>query len=135
GLIIDLRNNGGGSLEEAISLTGLFIHAGPVVQVRGMQNRVEVLADQDPSVLYDGPLTVTVNRLSASASEIFAGAIQDYGRGLVGGSPTFGKGHVQSLPPVRSRQAKITQAKFFRISRGSTPQPGGNPEIPFPSVF
>src|SRR5690606_31793226 len=97
-----------GSLEEAISLTGLFIHAGPVVQVRGMQNRVEVLADQDPSVLYDGPLTVMVNRLSASASEIFAGAIQDYGRGLVVGSQTFGKGTVQSLRPLRSGQLKIT---------------------------
>ena len=135
GLIIDLRNNGGGSLEEAISLTGLFIHAGPVVQVRGMQNRVEVLADQDPSVLYDGPLTVMVNRLSASASEIFAGAIQDYGRGLVVGSQTFGKGTVQSLRPLRSGQLKITQAKFYRISGDSTQHQGVIPDILFPSLF
>ncbi len=135
GLIIDLRNNGGGSLEEAISLTGLFIPTGPVVQVRSMQNRVEVLADQDPSVLYDGPLTVMVNRLSASASEIFAGAIQDYGRGLVVGGQTFGKGTVQSLRPLRSGQLKITQAKFYRISGDSTQNQGVIPDILYPSLF
>ncbi|MCD8521213.1 MAG: carboxy terminal-processing peptidase [Saccharospirillaceae bacterium] len=135
GLIIDLRNNGGGSLEEAISLTGLFIPQGPVVQVRSTHGRVEVLPDQDPSVLYDGPITVMVNRLSASASEIFAGAIQDYGRGLIVGGQTFGKGTVQSLRPLRSGQLKITQAKFYRVSGDSTQNQGVIPDILFPSLF
>ncbi|UXD87903.1 carboxy terminal-processing peptidase [Thalassolituus hydrocarboniclasticus] len=135
GLIIDLRNNGGGSLEEAITLTGLFIPQGPVVQVRSTHGRVEVLPDQDPSVLYDGPLTVLVNRLSASASEIFAGAIQDYGRGLIVGGQTFGKGTVQSLRPLRSGQLKITQAKFYRVSGDSTQHQGVIPDILFPSLF
>lgn len=135
GLIIDLRNNGGGSLEEAISLTGLFIPTGPVVQVRSIRGRVEVLQDQDPGVLYDGPLTVLVNRLSASASEIFAGAIQDYGRGLVVGGQTFGKGTVQSLRPLHHGQLKITQAKFYRVSGDSTQHQGVIPDILFPSLF
>ncbi|MDK2777486.1 MAG: carboxy terminal-processing peptidase [Pseudomonadota bacterium] len=135
GLIIDLRNNGGGSLEEAISLTGLFIPQGPVVQVRSTHGRVEVLPDQDPSVLYDGPLTVLVNRLSASASEIFAGAIQDYGRGLIVGGQTFGKGTVQSLRPLRHGQLKITQAKFYRVSGDSTQNQGVIPDLLFPSLF
>ncbi len=135
GLIIDLRNNGGGSLEEAITLTGLFIPQGPVVQVRSTHGRVEVLPDQDPSVLYDGPITVLVNRLSASASEIFAGAIQDYGRGLIVGGQTFGKGTVQSLRPLRSGQLKITQAKFYRVSGDSTQHQGVIPDILFPSLF
>ncbi|WP_430462707.1 carboxy terminal-processing peptidase [Thalassolituus sp. LLYu03] len=135
GLIIDLRNNGGGSLEEAISLTGLFIPQGPVVQVRSTHGRVEVLPDQDPSVLYDGPMTVLVNRLSASASEIFAGAIQDYGRGLIVGGQTFGKGTVQSLRPLNSGQLKITQAKFYRVSGDSTQHQGVIPDILYPSLF
>jgi len=135
GLVIDLRNNGGGSLEEAINLTGLFIPMGPVVQVRSINGRVEVLSDLNPSVLYDGPLTVMVNRLSASASEIFAGAIQDYGRGIIIGSQTFGKGTVQSLRPLRSGQLKITQAKFYRISGDSTQHKGVLPDIQFPSIF
>lgn len=135
GLIIDLRNNGGGSLEEAISLTGLFIPSGPVVQVRSTNGRVDVLADTDPEVLYNGPLTVVVNRLSASASEIFAGAIQDYGRGLIVGSQTFGKGTVQSLRPLRSGQLKITQAKFYRVSGDSTQHKGVIPDIVYPSLF
>src|SRR5690554_2921358 len=135
GLVIDLRNNGGGSLEEAINLTGLFIPMGPVVQVRSINGRVEVLSDLNPSVLYDGPLTVMVNRLSASASEIFAGAIQDYGRGIIIGSQTFGKGTVQSLRPLRSGQLKITQAKFYRISGDSTQHQGVIPDILFPSLF
>lgn len=135
GLVIDLRNNGGGSLEEAINLTGLFIPQGPVVQVRSTQGRVEVLPDQDPSVLYDGPLTVLVNRLSASASEIFAGAIQDYGRGLIVGGQTFGKGTVQSLRPLRHGQLKITQAKFYRVSGDSTQNQGVIPDVLFPSLF
>lgn len=135
GLIIDLRNNGGGSLEEAISLTGLFIPSGPVVQVRSVNGRVEVLRDKDPTVLYDGPVTVLVNRLSASASEIFAGAIQDYGRGLIVGGQTFGKGTVQSLRRLNRGQLKITQAKFYRVSGDSTQHQGVIPDILFPSLF
>jgi carboxyl-terminal processing protease len=135
GLIIDLRNNGGGSLEEAISLTGLFIPQGPVVQVRSSRGSVEVLPDEDPTVWYDGPMAVLVNRLSASASEIFAGAIQDYGRGLIVGGQTFGKGTVQSLRPLRHGQLKITQAKFYRVSGESTQHQGVIPDILFPSLF
>merc|ERR1711879_113382 len=135
GLIIDLRNNGGGSLEEAISLTGLFIPEGPVVQVRSTRGTVEVIDDDDPSVLFNGPLVVLVNRLSASASEIFAGAIQDYGRGIVVGGQTFGKGTVQSLRPLRRGQLKITQAKFYRVSGDSTQHQGVIPDILFPSLF
>lgn len=135
GLVIDLRNNGGGSLEEAIHLTGLFIPTGPVVQVRSIRGHVEVLKDKDPSVLYDGPVTVLVNRLSASASEIFAGAIQDYGRGLVVGGQTFGKGTVQSLRRLNHGQLKITQAKFYRVSGDSTQHQGVIPDILFPSLF
>lgn len=135
GLIIDLRNNGGGSLEEAVNLTGLFIGSGPVVQVRNANGKVEVLNAHFPSPAYTGPVTVLVNRLSASASEIFAGAIQDYGRGLVVGSQTFGKGTVQSLRPLRSGQLKITQAKFYRISGDSTQNKGVIPDIEYPSLF
>jgi len=96
GVIIDLRQNGGGSLPEAINLTGLFIKSGPVVQVRDTRNRVEAEEDEDPTISYSGPLAVLVDRFSASASEIFSGAIQDYGRGLIIGSQTYGKGSVQS---------------------------------------
>jgi len=135
GLVIDLRSNGGGSLEEAINLTGLFIPTGPVVQVRGARGNVDVLRDRDPEVLYAGPMTVLVNRLSASASEIFAGAIQDYGRGLVIGGQTFGKGTVQSLRPLTEGQLKITQAKFYRVSGESTQHQGVIPDIMFPSLF
>ena len=135
GLIIDLRSNGGGSLEEAINLTGLFIPTGPVVQVRGARGDVDVLRDRDPEVLYAGPMTVLVNRLSASASEIFAGAVQDYGRGLVIGGQTFGKGTVQSLRPLTEGQLKITQAKFYRVSGDSTQNQGVIPDIMFPSLF
>ena len=135
GLIIDLRNNGGGSLEEAISLTGLFIPVGPVVQVRGPRGHISIERDRDPEVLYGGPLTVLTNRLSASASEIFAGAIQDYGRGLVVGGQTFGKGTVQSLRPLSEGQLKITQAKFYRVSGDSTQNQGVIPDILFPSLF
>ncbi len=135
GLIIDLRSNGGGSLEEAINLTGLFIPTGPVVQVRGARGDVDVLRDRDPEVLYAGPMTVLVNRLSASAAEIFAGAIQDYGRGLVIGGQTFGKGTVQSLRPLTEGQLKITQAKFYRVSGDSTQNQGVIPDIMFPSLF
>ncbi|MEK9766834.1 MAG: carboxy terminal-processing peptidase, partial [Thalassolituus sp.] len=135
GLVIDLRSNGGGSLEEAINRTGLFIPTGPVVQVRGARGNVEVLRDRDPDVLYSGAVTVLVNRLSASASEIFAGAIQDYGRGLVIGGQTFGKGTVQSLRALTEGQLKITQAKFYRVSGDSTQHKGVIPDIVFPSLF
>lgn len=135
GILLDLRNNGGGSLDEVQSLVGLFIRTGPVVQVRWANNRVEVNGDYDPSVLYDGPLAVVVNRISASASEIFAGAIQDYGRGLVIGEQTFGKGTVQTVRPLNHGQIKVTQAKFYRISGGSTQLQGVIPDIFFPSLF
>lgn len=135
GLIIDLRNNGGGSLDEAVSAVGLFIKEGPVVQVRGSRGHIDIMSDSDPEVFYDGPITVLVNRLSASASEIFAGAIQDYGRGLVVGGQTFGKGTVQSLRSLGHGQLKITQAKFYRVSGDSTQHQGVIPDILFPSLF
>src|SRR5690606_15564242 len=97
GLVLDLRNNGGGSLAEAIDLTGLFIRNGPVVQVKNSANKVEIGADDDPTIAYSGPLVVLTNRFSASASEIFAGAIQDYRRGVVVGESTYGKGTVQTV--------------------------------------
>ncbi len=112
GLVIDLRNNGGGALQEANSLVGLFIERGATVQVRNAEGRIDILGDPDKSVAYDGPLAVLVNRLSASASEIFAGAIQDYQRGVVIGSQTFGKGTVQSVTPLEHGQLKLTRAKF-----------------------
>lgn len=133
GLVIDLRNNGGGALHEANDLVGLFIDSGPTVQIRNANNEVQVLQDQDPSVAYDGPLVVLVNRMSASASEIFAGAIQDYGRGLVVGSQTFGKGTVQAVRSLNHGQLKITQSKFYRVSGGSTQHKGVVPDISIPS--
>ncbi|MFG1488420.1 S41 family peptidase, partial [Oceanospirillum sp. HFRX-1_2] len=120
GLVIDLRNNGGGALQEANSLVGLFIERGATVQVRNAEGRIDILGDPDQNVAYDGPLAVLVNRLSASASEIFAGAIQDYKRGIVIGSQTFGKGTVQSVTPLEHGQLKLTRAKFYRISGEST---------------
>ena len=133
GLVIDLRNNGGGALHEANDLVGLFIDKGPTVQIRNANNDVQVLTDEDPSVAYDGPLVVLTNRMSASASEIFAGAIQDYGRGLVVGSQTFGKGTVQAVRPLNHGQLKITQSKFYRVSGGSTQHKGVVPDIEIPS--
>jgi carboxyl-terminal processing protease len=133
GVVMDLRNNGGGALHEANDLVGLFIEEGPTVQIRNSNNDVQVLSDQDPSVAYDGPLVVLVNRMSASASEIFAGAIQDYGRGLVVGSQTFGKGTVQAVRPLNHGQLKITQSKFYRVSGGSTQHKGVIPDIEIPS--
>lgn len=135
GLIVDLRNNGGGSLSEANSLVGLFIGTGPTVQVKDAAGRVEVLGDPDPSVSYAGPMAVLVNRLSASAAEIFAGAIQDYGRGLVIGSTSFGKGTVQSLRDLEYGQLKLTEAKFYRISGASTQHRGVLADINFPNAF
>lgn len=133
GLVIDLRNNGGGALHEANDLVGLFIDKGPTVQIRNSNNTVQVLNDEDPSVAYDGPLVVLTNRMSASASEIFAGAIQDYGRGLVVGSQTFGKGTVQAVRPLNHGQLKITQSKFYRVSGGSTQHKGVIPDIEIPT--
>jgi carboxyl-terminal processing protease len=133
GVVMDLRNNGGGALHEANDLVGLFIDEGPTVQIRNANNDVQVLEDEDPSVVYDGPLVVLVNRMSASASEIFAGAIQDYGRGLVVGSQTFGKGTVQAVRPLNHGQLKITQSKFYRVSGGSTQHKGVIPDIEIPS--
>lgn len=135
GIIIDLRNNGGGALSEANALVGLFIKTGETVQVRSARGQVNVLKDSDPEIVYSGPLAVMVNRLSASASEIFAGAIQDYQRGLVIGGQTFGKGTVQTLVPLKEGQLKITQAKFYRISGESTQHQGVIPDISFPSII
>jgi carboxyl-terminal processing protease len=135
GIVIDLRDNGGGSLQEAKLLTGLFIDRGPTVQIRSKSNRVDILDDRDISIVYDGPLAVLVNRLSASASEIFAGAIQDYERGIIIGSQTFGKGTVQSLLPLNRGQLKLTQAKFYRISGESTQEKGIIPDIEYPSSY
>lgn len=133
GLVVDLRNNGGGALHEANDLVGLFIDQGPTVQIRSSDNQVQVLSDQDPSVAWEGPMVVLVNRMSASASEIFAGAIQDYGRGLVVGSQTFGKGTVQAVRSLNHGQLKITQSKFYRVSGGSTQHRGVIPDIEIPS--
>ncbi len=142
GIIVDLRNNGGGSLLEATTLTGLFIDTGPVVQVRNSSGRISLEEDTDPGMAWEGPLAVMVNRYSASASEIFAAAIQDYGRGVVIGEPTFGKGTVQSLldlddyaPADKDSmgQLKITMAQFFRVNGGSTQNLGVEPDIRFPS--
>lgn len=142
GVVLDLRNNGGGSLTEAIELTGLFIDRGPVVQVRESGGRVSVEGDSDSGIAWEGPLAVLINRGSASASEIFAGAIQDYGRGLVIGETTFGKGTVQNLVDLdrwpaneepRFGQVKLTIAQFFRVSGGSTQNKGVVPDISFPA--
>ena len=135
GLVVDLRNNGGGSLQEADRLTGLFIRSGPTVQVKPARRQPNIYEDVDEGVVWDGPLAVMVNRLSASASEIFAGAIQDYGRGLVIGSRTFGKGTVQTLVPLNRGQLKITAAKFYRVSGRSTQHQGVLPDIEFPEIY
>ncbi|WP_067214633.1 carboxy terminal-processing peptidase [Marinomonas gallaica] len=134
-LILDLRNNGGGSLQEANSLTGLFIPAGPVVQIRDASGRVSILGDQDREVTYSGPMVVLVNRMSASASEIVAGALKDYGRAIIVGHQTFGKGTVQVLQEMDKGQLKITQAKFYRVSGESTQHKGVMPDINFPSLL
>lgn len=134
GIMLDLRNNGGGALQEANSLIGLFIDRGPTVQVRDAQSRIQLYGDSDAGTLYDGPLAVLVNRLSASASEIFAGAIQDYGRGLILGSGTFGKGTVQTLDELSHGELKLTRAKFYRISGESTQNRGVTPDITFPGL-
>lgn len=144
GIIVDLRGNGGGSLSEATLLTGLFIDKGPVVQIRDGANRIQVNSDRDGISFFDGPLTVMVDRYSASASEIFSAAIQDYGRGVIIGEHTFGKGTVQQHrglgrvydlyeKPLGSIQYTI--AKFYRINGGSTQHRGVLPDIAFPTAI
>ena len=135
GLVIDLRDNGGGSLQEANQLTGLFIEYGPTVQIRSSESRVWRDGKRRKSNYYDGALAVMINRLSASASEIFAGAIHDYGRGIIVGEQSFGKGTVQSLVALQEGQLKITESKFYRISGESTQHRGVLPDILFPSLF
>ena len=135
GLVIDLRDNGGGSLQEANQLTGLFIEYGPTVQIRSAESRVWRDGKRRKSRYYEGPLAVMINRLSASASEIFAGAIQDYGRGIIVGEQSFGKGTVQSLVALQEGQLKVTESKFYRISGESTQHRGVIPDIKYPSLF
>jgi carboxyl-terminal processing protease len=140
-VLIDLRNNGGGSLIEAVELTGLFIDKGPVVQQRSAEGRIEVENDTDAGLAWSGPMGVLINRGSASASEIFAAAIQDYGRGVIIGEPSFGKGTVQTLisldrfsqsDKVKYGELKMTIAQFFRINGGTTQLKGVTPDIKLP---
>ncbi len=149
GLILDLRNNGGGSLVDAVDITGLFIKSGPVVQVRNSYGTTRILNDEDPDILYDGPLLVLVNQFSASASEILAAALQDYGRAvIVGGKHTHGKGTVQTILDMNENipllhlkkyddlgALKVTIQKFYRINGGSTQYKGVEPDIILPSLF
>jgi carboxyl-terminal processing protease len=144
GLVLDLRGNGGGHLSEATALTGLFISNGPVVQLRNTTGKIEILEDPIPSQVYNGPLVVLVDRFSASASEIFAAAIQDYNRGLVIGQQTFGKGTVQNLYVLdqyapRTQyddmgQLTLTIGKYYRVTGGSTQNRGVIPDIELPSL-
>src|SRR5690606_27227112 len=143
GIVLDLRNNGGGSLAEAIDLTGLFIKNGPVVQVKNSVNHVEVGTDDDPAIVYNGPLVVLTNRFSASASEIFAGAIQDYHRGVVVGESTHGKGTVQTVVDLsrfiggdeQVGELKLTFQKFYRVTGSSTQKKGIIPDVKLPTAF
>lgn len=142
GLVLDLRGNGGGYLPEATALTGLFIDRGPVVQLRDAAGRTEVLDDPEPGAVYTGPLAVLVDRFSASASEIFAGAIQDYRRGIVLGQQTFGKGTVQNLVPLDgfarkpvNGQLTVTIGKFYRVTGESTQLRGVSPDVPLASLI
>ena len=143
GLVVDLRGNGGGSLTEASDLSGLFIDQGPVVQVRDAQGRLTIEGDDEPGAVWDGPLAVMIDRESASASEIFAAAMQDFGRALVIGENSFGKGTVQNLidldqyardPSVHFGQLKLTVAQFFRVNGGSTQHRGVAPDIAYPQT-
>ena len=143
-VLVDLRGNGGGSLSEAIELTGLFIGSGPVVQQRNAQGKVWVDSSKRAKAVWDGPLGVLINRGSASASEIFAAAIQDYGRGLIIGEPSFGKGTVQTIVNLdqvarngkpQFGELKMTVAQFFRINGGTTQLKGVDPDIRFPGYF
>ena len=146
GIVMDLRNNGGGALYDVIQIAGLFIDEGPVVQVRDRQGKPQVMRDKDGTVLYDGPLVIMVNEMSASASEILAAAMQDYGRGIIIGSNTYGKGTVQrtiGLDPESGfmntnsdlGSLKITLQKFYRVSGGSTQQKGVVPDVAVPDYL
>lgn len=144
GVLIDLRNNGGGSLTEAIDLTGLFVGKGPVVQQRNAKGEVKVESDDLPTPIWKGPLGVLINRGSASASEIFAAAVQDYGRGVVIGEPSFGKGTVQTVinldevvqnPEPKFGELKLTVAQFFRVNGGTTQLRGVTPDINLPGTY
>ena len=144
GILIDLRDNGGGALSEATDLTGLFIKSGPVVQVRDSIGRVAVEEDTDGKSYYSGPLTILINRYSASASEIFSAALSDYGRALIVGDTTYGKGTVQQNRPLKKiydfydkelGNVQYTIAKFYRINGGSTQHKGVEPDIRFPSLI
>ncbi len=144
GLIVDLRGNGGGSLSEALELTGLFIEKGPIVQTKDSTGRIDINDDPDPSIVYSGPMAVLVDRNSASASEIFAGAIQDYQRGIIIGEPTFGKGTVQNIVDLdrfisnadeEHGRLKTTIAQFFRVSGGSNQHRGVIPDIILPTAY
>ncbi len=144
GVMIDLRYNGGGSLREAIDLSGLFVKDGPMVQVKSSNGSISVRKDIDSEIQYKGPLAVLINRFSASASEIFAGAIQDYERGVIVGENSFGKGTVQQLiglkqflPSMDAKlgQLKLTLQKFYRVTGSSTQNIGVTPDIAFPSAF
>ena len=134
GIVLDLRNNGGGSLYEATSLTDLFIDYGPVVQIRDAEQKVYRNHRASRRAAYSGPLIVMINRLSASASEIFAGALQDYGRALIVGTQSFGKGTVQDVTALSEGQLKMTISKFYRVSGDSTQHRGVIPDIAFPSL-
>src|ERR1700723_865032 len=143
-LVMDLRANGGGYLPEAESLTGLFIDRGPVVQLRDTTGHIEVDDDPNPAIFYSGPMLVLVDRFSASASEIFAGAIQDYGRGLIVGQQTYGKGTVQNAHPLNYTifgrkpelgQLNVTIGKYYRITGESTQDRGVTPDIALPSLI
>ena len=144
GVLVDLRNNGGGSLSEAVDLTGLFVGKGPVVQQRDAAGKISVLSSTNREAAWNGPLAVLINRGSASASEIFAAAIQDYGRGLVIGEPSFGKGTVQTMVDLdqiahndepKFGELKFTVAQFFRINGGTTQLRGVTPDIQFPALY
>ncbi|CAN5595257.1 carboxy terminal-processing peptidase [soil metagenome] len=143
-VLVDLRTNGGGSLQEAIDLTGLFVGKGPVVQIRSADGRVKVESSENPAPAWDGPLGVLINRGSASASEIFAAAIQDYGRGLIIGDPSFGKGTVQTIASLdriartdkpELGDVKMTIAQFFRVNGGTTQLRGVTPDIRLPGAI
>jgi len=142
GIVVDLRNNGGGSLYEAIQLSGLFIDKGPIVQTKLSHGKIDVKRDVNPNIAWKGPMVVMVNKLSASASEIFAAAMQDYGRALIVGGQTYGKGTVQNVmalneyvndPELELGQLKMTMGQFFRINGGSTQNRGVIPDIVFPT--
>ena len=143
-LVMDLRGNGGGHLTEATALSGLFIPSGPIVQLRETGGRVEVLDDPEPTIAWEGPLIVLVDRFSASASEIFAGAIQDYGRGIIVGQQTYGKGSVQNLYPLDRYalgpdpgfgQLTVTIGKYYRVTGESTQHRGVQPDISMPTAI